>query len=1164
MKRFRSDGIQYYKHFTKLMKKTGINYFMVKQKMMLLGVACLMSAASYADQTVTFYNVCYVNQGEILTFNYDYVDNTKTAFMSDILEPVQSNAKQFRFKGTSGYYCFQSFDVNPFLRGACLGWGSPKNNQYEDWKGSNLVNNNTEYNSHRFLAPVYPMENRTNTGANGYEYIYVMPVDDSKNGHGRLGNDVDFASDDLSWFRDTNGANFGYGHIWLVGSNDFGFPSVWAWKGDRCFKGWTYGDARDNFVPMTQTQRNKNVITIRTGQHLNTKSSNFAFKFFVSAMAWDGNGAQYSDGGFEGNTSTTAWFKWQGLSTTQNTSIDFLNLEQGGNISGVIKNDNEKNEAEKNSALPQLPLNYDLQFIVDLTNVTLSSDHASLPLELNIVNRPLLAENSNVASSCEVFLSGSLIDIEDNPLWSNDGVNNYTLADALRFQAGLLYAEQVNTNFNKMKISGSLTASDLNYLQYLLNNGKIKQLDLSDARLPELKIPDNFVANQGLTSLEAIVLPHYLNVIGSNAFANCSSLSSVTFTGTDTGGCTIASGAFKNCTSLTAASIEQILKTTPEVQESVFEGSLQANSSYEITIPSNISAIGDNAFKDCNITKVNVPAKYEAPTATAFSEDRVGVAFRDVNLPVVVGTDHRAIIEAEDFNSGISGSAYLFNHNSNLAQYYPYRSDVEGAPVWKVGKPSTDYHNCQSPEGEADKHLVIGDIEAGDWMNYTVNVPEKGGSYFFVFNVANSGGEGAFSVYVDGVKMISHENIGGDYDNCNESRTMSDIKLSKGKHVIQFYCDNKLNFDYFTVQRLYDWTDEDSDDSQAASEYDGLIPNVSASAFTTDPNHLEIAFAPVADYASETERLQYIHEQYKGNDHGWKRLITKHLYENNSNSPVEARNFDVCNQELADVQLHRNFGNETNWETLVLPFDVYAGQDNVASSYNNPATVNTTENKIKHAAVYIGTAGDKLRFLNVGTHNADDDDYGSSDYMISAGTPFIVYLNKDQDLSTDAVNGDYVTFVDVDLKSNATPKNILIGDYWFCGTFNAIEKHDVPEGGLWAFSGDKIMHATKTAKFKGYRCWFQTAESATSESELFPYNVVTNNAATRELLFETVEQSYDSSDHPGDTTEEPLLVNGINNVRIETTNEIFTLTGLRTTSPQKGIYIVNGKKMMIK
>ena len=41
-----------------------------------------------------------------------------------------------------------------------------------------------------------------------------------------------------------------------------------------------------------------------------------------------------------------------------------------------------------------------------------------------------------------------------------------------------------------------------------------------------------------------------------------------------------------------------------------------------------------------------------------------------------------------DFNHGISGSAYLFNHNSNLHRYYAYRNDMEGAPVWKVGKPS--------------------------------------------------------------------------------------------------------------------------------------------------------------------------------------------------------------------------------------------------------------------------------------------------------------------------------------------------------------------------------------------------------------------------------------------------------------------------------------------
>lgn len=1132
-------------------------------RLLLVVAAATVWKQALADQDVTFYHTYLIHQNEIITFTDSYVDNTKSAYMTDILEPVAGNVKQFRFLGTTGYYCFQSYDVNPFVRGAKLSWGTPNpNNTYADWISDDIMNNNTVYNSHRFIEPTYPSTTLTDNGANGYEYIYVMPVNDAKNGQPSLdGNNVNFQSDDLSWF-DTRhaGTYFGYGHIWLVGSNAFGFPSMWAWKGDRSFKGWSYDNSRDNFVPMTQTAKNSYKITVKTGQQLNTRQTDYAFKFFVSQGAWDGNGQAYSGNPIEYNNSS--WFQFADIATDDNTVVDFIQLATGGNIVGISKAEASKNEAEKNSALPMLPLNYDLCFTIDLQDFNLAADHARLPLKLNISNRPVLAENADVTLSCEVSLSGTLIDKSRNPLWADDGVNNYTLADALRFQAGVAYSNQVNTTYNSLKINGTLTESDLTYLKWLIDNGKIEEIDLSDARLPELEIPSNFVDATGKAKLTTIKLPHFLNKISANAFAGCTALANVEFTGTETGGCEIGEGAFKNCTALSGESIEQILKTTTEVKAGVFEGCLQTEESYEISIPANISSINDNAFKDCNINKVNVPAKYVAPTAKPYSVDRVGSPYPAAHDLSLVVNEH-VRIEAEDFNSGTSGVAYLFNHNSNLHSYYAYRNDMEGAPIWKVGKPAGD--DCQSPEGEADKHLIVGDIESGDWMNYTVNVPGDGGHYWFLFWVAKTGDDGAFSVYVDGEKKITHTGIGGVNDDCRAGRSLSNILLSKGQHVIQFYCENKLNFDYFEAMRIDTDTSQDADESGSSAGYQGTVPTVSATAFSADPNHLEIGFAPVSEYADQAERLQYVHEYKK--DAQWKALLTKDLYENNSTSIDASKNFDVCNQEFADVRLHRSFGSSTNWETLVLPFDVVAGTEGTASSYCNPEAVNTVENKIRYAAIYIGVNAGMLRFLNVGTHNADAASAaaqeGSASYRIPAGTPFIVYLDKSVSLSADATNGDYVTFVDVNLNGSQTVNNFQKGGYWFCGTFNAIAQHDVPAGGLWAMSNNKLTHATQTAKFKGYRGWFQTAESAATQADLFPFNAVgapgTSIIDVSPLAWKTVDGEL-SGLYP-DT---PSGICNIDGAPIEVVNKVYTLSGQRVVRPARGLYIVNGKKMIVK
>ena len=134
----------------------------------------------------------------------------------------------------------------------------------------------------------------------------------------------------------------------------------------------------------------------------------------------------------------------------------------------------------------------------------------------------------------------------------------------------------------------------------------------------DMKIGKNALENcPNLTTIRL----NGVTYIGDEAFLNCSGLVAVEL-GADVQH--IGMGAFKNCTALSGESIEQILKTTTEVKAGVSEGCLQTDESYEISIPANISSINDDAFKDCNINKVNVPAKYVAPTAKSFSVDRVG------------------------------------------------------------------------------------------------------------------------------------------------------------------------------------------------------------------------------------------------------------------------------------------------------------------------------------------------------------------------------------------------------------------------------------------------------------------------------------------------------------------------------------------------------------
>ena len=94
------------------------------------------------------------------------------------------------------------------------------------------------------------------------------------------------------------------------------------------------------------------------------------------------------------------------------------------------------------------------------------------------------------------------------------------------------------------------------------------------------------------------MIPNSVTTIGSYAFANCSSLSSITIPNSVT---SIGNNAFKGCIGL--ASIE-IPNSVKEIEYKVFNNCTSLTS---ITIPNSITAIGEDAFEGCtNLNKVIV------------------------------------------------------------------------------------------------------------------------------------------------------------------------------------------------------------------------------------------------------------------------------------------------------------------------------------------------------------------------------------------------------------------------------------------------------------------------------------------------------------------------------------------------------------------------------
>ena len=122
-------------------------------------------------------------------------------------------------------------------------------------------------------------------------------------------------------------------------------------------------------------------------------------------------------------------------------------------------------------------------------------------------------------------------------------------------------------------------------------------------------------------------------------------------------------------------------------------------------------------------------------------------------------------VQAEDFDTGGSGVAYSDADSANNGGAYRDTAvDLEG-----------------STEGGYN----VGWTEAGEWLEYTVQV-DADGTYDLNARVASSGGGGAFHVEVDGTDVTGSVSVGGTGGwQSWTTVTVSGIDLTAGEHVLR-------------------------------------------------------------------------------------------------------------------------------------------------------------------------------------------------------------------------------------------------------------------------------------------------------------------------------------------------------------------------------------------
>ena len=137
--------------------------------------------------------------------------------------------------------------------------------------------------------------------------------------------------------------------------------------------------------------------------------------------------------------------------------------------------------------------------------------------------------------------------------------------------------------------------------------------------------------NTLIAGCKSTIIPSTVTRIGSSAFSNCKSLSSITVPISVT---TIGSFAFSGCSSLATITISGVTS----IGIYAFDG---CSSLPSITIPNTLTSIGDWAFSGCSsLTSVTIPKGVTSIGGYAFSYcSKLGIVHAEATTPPTLGSD---------------------------------------------------------------------------------------------------------------------------------------------------------------------------------------------------------------------------------------------------------------------------------------------------------------------------------------------------------------------------------------------------------------------------------------------------------------------------------------------------------------------------------------------
>lgn len=604
---------------------------------------------------------------------------------------------------------------------------------------------------------------------------------------------------------------------------------------------------------------------------------------------------------------------------------------------------------------------------------------------------------------------------------------------------------------------------------------------------------------------------------------------------------------FSNCYSLSTKYINRLIKDVTEIKDNAFradEGNrdkfsdLVADHKMAIEIPNSVTKIGNQAFYNrVKVTGLNIH----------------GNGGLEIGFEAFRGCDELANITPDNKELKIYKNAFRGCKQLNAFE------NMDKAKITLLG--TGVFGDCRSMTNE-----FVNDV----LKNYAANGGTKIPAYLFFGCNGQDGHDGSNTN--KNVCSFTHLNIPAQFSEIGDGAF-----ASTG--------DAKIKLETITVNRgvapecLQGETDEYAG-IKNKSVFDGLVPNMTT-----------VDFAPGADGWNEEETTGFL--TYMNDNSEFQRLLTKDLYSDHTE-------YINVPQQHAIVRLHRTL--KEGWNTICLPFGVnyrycsWWGEDyKKKQAYNTRIIVNgLTHNDSKATSdnftmgVYRGYWKDGKTFMFL--HYT-----GFDEYPLDLGETFLVKMRK-KDI--DAANGVY-TFRNVDLNYRWSANGLsgnegewtLVKAYSAKEMLQQVKEFDGRENtdatpfkgkasyDEYVLKGSLVQRTGTVGDSQGRITtddyFFQQSQNGTMK--LYPYTAgkkygirgfsgwfhKTNNSNSKASEF-SISLFDDNSTTPIET----IKVDDLNR---DTSGKVYSLSGVLMKNNaadlnnlSKGIYVVNGKKYVVK